>query len=496
MGGGGAVYRARHVLLGRKVAIKVMNQELVGEQQLISRFFHEARIVNAIHHPNIIDIVDFLDLHQPRRVAYVMELLRGRPLSKVTAAGPISVKQCANAGLQIASVLKAVHEMRVVHRDLKPDNVFVLASMEDDWSAVPSIKVLDFGVAKLAPDEVSHRTESGVAVGTPIYMAPEQIVAAPVSAATDVYALGEIIYEMLAGKRLFQGSHTEILSQKISANPKGSFDFPQMSDSRAIESLVRACIALNAEDRPPLATIVESLTLMARGETAPINVPVPVPMSVPIAAIAPVRAPGLRPPPSQPRTFAHEPSLSDPVMTPPPTRARTLFVGGAAAVLAGIAFVVWTTLHPPETTSQPTPVASATATPVATPITAPVATTPPADAIVRLTSVPPGATITDETTRADLGKTPARIPLPAGVARAIRVSMPGYQGRAMQLDSKHLDLQVVLNRGEDDVRRPKATVSPKISAAPESASALPDASPTPTPPAVVKPLRKDETTTW
>src|SRR5262245_52777050 len=129
-GGMGAVYRATHVKLGRKAAIKVLSESLAGDPAYVSRFFHEARVVNEVGHPNIIDIIDFIETESPRRVAYVMELVEGPPLSKLLQVRRLSVRQSLNLTLQVLDALAAVHRINVIHRDLKPDNLLVVGSLE------------------------------------------------------------------------------------------------------------------------------------------------------------------------------------------------------------------------------------------------------------------------------------------------------------------------------------------------------------------------------
>lgn len=259
-GGMGWVYRARHVLLDRPVAIKVLNPELTQDGDFVSRFFHEARIVNAARHPNIIDVADFLHLETPRRVAYVMELLEGRPLSRALEAGAFSFEATVQVALQIVDALEAVHALGVVHRDLKPDNVFVLVG------ETPSVKVLDFGVAKTSGD-AAHRTATGAIIGTPAYMAPEQISGDPVTAATDVYALGELLHEMRSGAALFSGTNSDILYEKVQGTLPPTQVYADPAEAR-FASLVRSCLHRRPEERPSLANVRSTLAALREGEVA------------------------------------------------------------------------------------------------------------------------------------------------------------------------------------------------------------------------------------
>jgi len=169
-GGMGCVYRASHLKLGRKAAVKVLAANLARDAHFVARFFQEARIVGEIGHPNIVAILDYVDAEQPRRVAYVMELLEGSTLRAILAARPLSMTQAIPIALQISEALRAVHALNVVHRDLKPENVFVVAASDTDVPARPSIKILDFGIAKVHDPRSPIETEAGVTMGTPAYM--------------------------------------------------------------------------------------------------------------------------------------------------------------------------------------------------------------------------------------------------------------------------------------------------------------------------------------
>ncbi len=166
-GGMGCVYAATHARLGRRAAVKVLIASLAADEIYVERFFNEAKVVNAVRHPNIIDVFDFVESPSPRRVAFVMELIDGPPLSAVIASQRMSVLQVVNVALQLADVLEAVHRIDVVHRDLKPDNILVVAPLDSDFSQVPSVKVLDFGIAKISAANRATSTMPGSVMGTP-----------------------------------------------------------------------------------------------------------------------------------------------------------------------------------------------------------------------------------------------------------------------------------------------------------------------------------------
>jgi serine/threonine-protein kinase len=290
VGGMGTVFRATHVKLGRRAAIKVLADSLAADPTYVSRFFQEARVVNEVGHPNIIDIIDFIDLASPRRVAYVMELVEGPPLSRLLRTARLTVRQSLNISLQLLEALSAVHATKVVHRDLKPENILVVGSLETDLSAMGSIKVLDFGIAKVTggSSEISHRTNTGMMLGTPAYMAPEQVAGEPVSSATDVYAVGELLFEMLSGKRLFGGANIAILRAKVSEEPP-RIDLPADVPERArIAGLIRATVAQEQKARPKVPELAAALrgVLADVGEAGDIRPSEPPPI-IPVALYQP-----------------------------------------------------------------------------------------------------------------------------------------------------------------------------------------------------------------
>jgi serine/threonine-protein kinase len=265
----GCVYRASHTRLGRLVAIKVLRPMFAVDTDYVSRFFHEARIVNEARHKNIIEVVDFIEQAEPFRVAYVMELLEGEPLSLALKRHRFTVQQAINVCFQLSNALEAVHKLRVVHRDLKPDNVFVVEPLETDLGHVPSIKILDFGIARAETGDVAHRTKTGMVLGTPRYMAPEQLTGEPVSAATDIYALAEIAYELLAGAPCFRGESGALLRSKM----LGTVPDLSLSGFAGAEKMletIRACLAYEPAARPDLDAFRSALLSMLDAQRSPV----------------------------------------------------------------------------------------------------------------------------------------------------------------------------------------------------------------------------------
>ncbi len=199
-GGMGIVYSATHKVIGKRAAIKVLRMEVSQNPMHLQRFIQEARAVNAIGHPNIIDIFDFGQLPDGRAF-HLMDLMAGESLRQRLRRGPLHPSEAANVIDAIASALIAAHDKGFIHRDLKPDNVYLIP-VEGDF---PDVKLLDFGLAKLMPEAgtAAFITKTGVMLGTPEYMSPEQARGEPIDYRTDVYALGVVMYEILAGERPF-----------------------------------------------------------------------------------------------------------------------------------------------------------------------------------------------------------------------------------------------------------------------------------------------------
>ena len=199
-GGMGVVYEAEHVAIGRRAAVKMMLVQNARDEKTIQRFFNEARATNEVRHPGIVQIYD-CGTATNGAPWLIMELLEGETLgARLARLGRLSVAETVDLGGQASSVLAAAHAAGIVHRDLKPDNLFVVPD-----AGAPSgarVKVLDFGIAKLAArDPVNAlRTQTGVLMGTPLYMSPEQCRGTKqVDFRSDIYSLGLIVYQMLAG---------------------------------------------------------------------------------------------------------------------------------------------------------------------------------------------------------------------------------------------------------------------------------------------------------
>ncbi|MFT3698378.1 MAG: protein kinase [Kofleriaceae bacterium] len=215
-GGMGEVYAAEHVHIDKRFAVKLLKQEIVSNAEAVQRFRQEARSSSSIGHRNIIAIEDFGQLADGR-IYMCMELLNGAPLNDMIQQ-PMSAERLLNIMIQTGHGLAAAHAKGIVHRDMKPENIFV--TIGPNGEDIP--KILDFGIAKVSGNEgQNHLTRTGTIFGTPFYMAPEQALGNPVDARTDIYAMGVILYECFAGSLPFQGeSFMGILTQHITTEPE------------------------------------------------------------------------------------------------------------------------------------------------------------------------------------------------------------------------------------------------------------------------------------
>jgi eukaryotic-like serine/threonine-protein kinase len=218
-GGMGAVYEAEHVLLGRRAAVKVLLREMSHQQDLITRFFNEARAATTVKHPGIVEIYDF-GYHTDGSAYIVMEYLAGESLASRLKRCRVLLEVRATALCrQIAGALVAAHARGIVHRDLKPDNIFIVP--DPDVVGGERTKVLDFGIAKLAVGDLAMHsiTRTGAVMGTPPYMSPEQCKGAgAIDHRADLYALGCILFEMSCGRPPFVAEGGgEIMAQHIYA---------------------------------------------------------------------------------------------------------------------------------------------------------------------------------------------------------------------------------------------------------------------------------------
>jgi len=347
-GGMGVVYAAVHPLIGKRAAVKVLKAELCRSAFNVERFIDEARIVNQIGHPNIVDVFAFGQTTDGRSY-FVMEWLKGESLRARIARSRLDLDEICEVIRPLARALEAAHEQGVIHRDLKPDNIFLVELRGE----VPRVKLLDFGIAKLAREEHRmERTATGAMVGTPQYIAPEQAKGYSIDHRVDIYALGGILFELLTGRSPFVADNAMEMVAKhlMEAPPRPStltYVPPELDD------LVLRMLSKDPDGRPTLAevaTVIERTsaldrtnvkTPIPRAPSAPINIPTPTPPSSPnLEKLArhPVR-PGSNPSTAQ--------APSDVVAVADPNRAASssgigkkgiLLLGVGVLAMAAVAF--------------------------------------------------------------------------------------------------------------------------------------------------------------
>lgn len=250
-GGMGAVYSAKHTLLDKMVAVKVLLPEYCSNEEVVSRFFNEAKATTMVDHPGIVELYDFGNLEDGR--AYiVMELLVGESLDDRIASRPLPYTEAARIASRIAGIMRAAHSHDIVHRDLKPENIILVPDPGVEERERP--KVLDFGIAKLndesGPEEKSKvKTRTGSIIGSPLYMSPEQCRGSGrVDYRSDIYSLGCILFELLCSRPPFDGEGTgEIIGAHLHVAPEHPSDLVPSVPKGLSDIVLKSLAKLPAE---------------------------------------------------------------------------------------------------------------------------------------------------------------------------------------------------------------------------------------------------------
>jgi serine/threonine-protein kinase len=359
-GGMGRVYEARHLRLKeRRFAVKCLHADLARNAEMAARFLREAETASSIKHDNVVDVFDVH--HLPDGTPYLVgEFLEGEELADyVTRRGPLEPRMAAKVTRQVCHALAAAHERGIVHRDMKPENIFVLASSIPavDRATPPTpptlrVKVLDFGISKAGPGDNAHLTRTGVIMGTPSYMSPEQARGRPVDHRADVYSVGACLYFMVTGRRPFDSDDpTSTLSMVLTEDPIR----PRELDPRIpemLELIIQRAMAKDANDRygsmleleKALATFTGTSSVAVTSESSiPTGHPTPMEIQVTGAARAfdVARAflgSGSLPPPSQ--ESGNLARTARPTIVITSAALGTWLVGGTVAALAGLVRVL------------------------------------------------------------------------------------------------------------------------------------------------------------
>jgi eukaryotic-like serine/threonine-protein kinase len=496
-GGMGAVYRARHVAMDSTVALKVLRRETSGDLDSIERFYREARAASRLHHPNTIRVFDF-GQSDDGQLFLAMEFLDGHTLrAELRRMGRLDESRVLRIGEQVAMSLGEAHHAGIIHRDVKPENIFLLQLL-----GVPDfVKVLDFGVARNVGADSMTRT--GLAIGTPAYMSPEQARGERVDGRSDLYSLGVMMFEMAAGIPPFESSTPMHLMMKhLNDVPPRLSEVCGGDVSPAFDALVMSLLSKSADDRPRDASDLLDRISAAKGARAAGAGVVTAFLQAPREAQTPTRngsaafldAPKAPTPTTPMAVFSTGGELRGPTARAPepartPTPPRSPMVSSAPSeILAGAgrghagrnaAIVVlvsilaaaaaggawwWTsrsgdegaTVATGEVPAAPASPSPAAAVPVASPSVPapapspapaappPVAGVPPAPApeaaaprrlpvSVVLDGTPAGARVVDRDGGAPLGTLPAPLEVAPDRVLKVRVQAPGYRPQDLDI---------------------------------------------------------------
>ena|GEM_PF-1239988 len=318
-GGMGAVYLARRVLIGDEVALKVLHAKFVNDETLVERFRREARAAAQLHHPNVVTIHDYGEARGAEGFAYiVMELVRGESLRDLLRREvKLDVRRAVSIMRDVCAGVAAAHRRGIVHRDIKPDNVIVVPADED--SPTERVKVVDFGIAKLRDMAADNTlTAAGTVVGTPFYMSPEQCKGEHLDARADVYSLGALLYEMLAGEPPFTApTLTGIIIKHISEPPPAipqSLHVPAALQAAITRSLSKDPAGRQADAAEFAREIQAAVAPAAPGDEAQRTSAPVFPATTQPAQVTPTNPPQT-PQPTQANTQTPQPTHANP---PPP----------------------------------------------------------------------------------------------------------------------------------------------------------------------------------
>jgi serine/threonine protein kinase len=451
-GGMGTVYLGEHVTIEKKVALKVLLQEYARKSDLKDRFLQEAKAAAKIGHENIVDITDFGDTPDGS-VFFAMEFLEGHDLAQVIRKdGPIPWARGKPILLQICRALGAAHSKGIVHRDMKPENIYLI----EREGRADFVKLLDFGIAKVSVDEGTEKrlTRTGMIFGTPEYMSPEQAQGAKPDHRVDIYAVGVIMYEMLTAKVPFKAdTFMGILTKHIFEQPTPPSQMnPDARIPAEVEEIVLKAMAKDRNDRFQSMTEMAAAIAQASGRMTRPTGDTP--------ALAPRRitsAPGAPHAPSG-ADLGTPSTITDVPETIPRRGTGRLFIGvlGAAVVIGGVVAAV--SLRRDGTTPAPAAVADATAS-----ATADTTLSEQAKVKLAIKSEPSGAAVYRGTPRPDKrpeGVTPTVVEVErSDKGLLLTLHKEGYVDKSVHVtpnrdDEISLELQPTQPPGRQPAKRP------------------------------------------
>ncbi|MEP6862482.1 MAG: serine/threonine-protein kinase [Deltaproteobacteria bacterium] len=390
-GGMGIVYEAEHVDLGKRVAIKVMLDKYANDDEAIARFKREALAASRIGNPHIIDVAH-IGATPDGRPFVAMELLDGEPLSNIlTVTGPMQPWRAIHIMRQVLRAVGAAHAKGIIHRDLKPDNIFIV-NRDDEHDFV---KLLDFGISKIIDTAeqmaATKLTTTGMVMGTPLYMAPEQATGAPAERGVDIYACGVILFEMLSGRPPFNETNYNLLIAKLlTASPPLLSDLRKGLPSSLVVAVHRA-LEKDPEHRFPTAEAFAQALPSDRAISEP---------NLEVMDTLPPGSPGA----------SHH--ATPPATVQPARSSVPRWVLGSVLALAGIGAITAAVLLG----KGDKPAAAVATTPAPLPVPAPPAPAPPAPVPetgkLEIETIPSGASVRVDSR--DVGSTPIEVTLPHG----------------------------------------------------------------------------------
>jgi serine/threonine-protein kinase len=498
-GGMGVVYKCIHKGLNKEVAMKVLLTNVSGNTEVIERFRNEAKAASSVRNKHIIDITDIGRLDDGSTY-FIMEYLEGIPLAKLVEGDkPVPVPRLLNIAQQIAEGLSAAHAKDVVHRDLKPGNIHLI----EPGTEKESVKILDFGIAKLLNSEKPELTLAGAVLGTPSYMSPEQARGEAVDHRADIYSLGVILYRMASGKLPFKGDFLEVMQKHKSEPPKPIRQIipPPQEVPPLLDEIILRCLAKRPEDRyqsmeevivdlKKLAFELSEKPLVLVRARPPLSTPPPAEQRPPVIRVTP--PPPSTPPPNQrlsptptPPTAVTKvkpaPVTPEPQAKEEPKKTRwPLYVGitglGAASVVVAALFASGKlqfpsntaptpSVPPPPPTPSPSPTVTDSdgGTPSTVDSVSPDNSTPdagspppppPSSKKIELTVDPADARVFKD--GKELEK-PWKLEVEPGKSVEIGVHREGYKTKKVTLDDSQEKVTVHLER---DVKPPHPPIPP------------------------------------
>jgi serine/threonine-protein kinase len=364
-GGMGTVYLAEHVKMGRKSAVKVMNPALVHDADAISRFNREASNASKINHPHVAAVYDFGET--PEGVIYLaMEYIEGPALTKVIEdQGALPPLRAAEIARQVADALTVAHDMGIVHRDLKPDNIMLTKNRDGTDFA----KVVDFGIAKIANNEAQRVTKTGLVIGTPDYMSPEQLAGDKLDGRSDTYSLGIVAFNMLTGKLPFPGDTLqESMIMRLTERPKQLMEMKEdVAWPQQVQAVLDRALERTAEDRyKTAAEFGRELYTAIKGMRDPSATKVVTVLNAPAT-----RASSQQQPVPPTRVSSQSPPRGSPALPPRRPHRAALFGTIVMLLLGGAIYAAWVTMDRGVDTSAAAQIADTV--PVTPQITEPIA---------------------------------------------------------------------------------------------------------------------------